>query len=264
MIAVCKEPIVSVVSFQPWIKPPLPLRGKKVIIGRSVNNRKIKLYKFGNRRGPAILFLGAQHGSEWTTARFLRRFIAFLKKAPRAFPRQLQLWLIPILNPDGYASQRRFNANGVDLNRNFNTKNWKKHTWINTAKIRGGGGDKPFSEPETKALSRFLRKNKHRLLFVVNIHCRGNVVIADKKSPLTRSARDTLAEKSHLTRMKRWSSYPVTGSLHRWLKEKSIAPSVFIELSKSRKNRPFRGLKRSFLAMLREAHENYLKEKRKK
>ncbi len=30
-----------------------------------------------------------------------------------------ELWIVPLLNPDGYHSQTRYNANGVDLNRDF-------------------------------------------------------------------------------------------------------------------------------------------------
>ena len=38
------------------------------------------------------------------------------------------LMFIPCLNPDGMQLGRRTNANGVDLNRNFPTKNWGEDT----------------------------------------------------------------------------------------------------------------------------------------
>lgn len=50
-----------------------------------------------------------------------------------------ETWIIPVMNPDGYNSNSRYNANGVDLNRNCS------YMW-------SGGGPSPFSEPETQAL----------------------------------------------------------------------------------------------------------------
>ena len=45
------------------------------------------------------------------------------------------LLFIPCLNPDGMQLGQRTNANGVDLNRNFPTKNWGK-TQLATIAIR--------------------------------------------------------------------------------------------------------------------------------
>jgi hypothetical protein len=50
-----------------------------------------------------------------------------------------ETWVIPVANPDGYYNNSRYNASGVDLNRNLS------YMW-------SGGGPSPFSEPETQAL----------------------------------------------------------------------------------------------------------------
>ena len=52
---------------------------------------------------------------------------------------------IPCLNPDGLQLGQRTNANGVDLNRNFPTKNWEL-----TEKNEFFGGEQPASEIETQ------------------------------------------------------------------------------------------------------------------
>jgi hypothetical protein len=50
-----------------------------------------------------------------------------------------EIWLIPMVNPDGLISRSRTNGHGVDCNRNYG------YAW-------SGGGSGVFSEPETRAL----------------------------------------------------------------------------------------------------------------
>ncbi len=52
-----------------------------------------------------------------------------------------ELWIISILNPDGYVNNTRYNANNIDLNRNC--------SYMGPG---GGGGSTAFSEPETAAM----------------------------------------------------------------------------------------------------------------
>jgi len=53
-----------------------------------------------------------------------------------------ETWIIPVMNPDGYAANSRYNSDGVDLNRNLS------YMWDPGS----GGGPSPFSEPETQHL----------------------------------------------------------------------------------------------------------------
>ncbi|MEC7948180.1 MAG: M14 family zinc carboxypeptidase, partial [Myxococcota bacterium] len=53
------------------------------------------------------------------------------------------VWIAPMVNPDGIARGSRYNANAVDINRNFG------HAW-SAAAYRAG--EAPFSEPETRAV----------------------------------------------------------------------------------------------------------------
>ncbi|RKX71430.1 hypothetical protein DRP53_01615 [candidate division WOR-3 bacterium] len=61
---------------------------------------------------------------------------------------ECETWLVPILNPDGMIAGSRYNANRVDLNRDFG------YQWGAT-----GGSPSPFSQPETKARRDLLLKN---------------------------------------------------------------------------------------------------------
>ena len=52
-----------------------------------------------------------------------------------------EIWIIPMVNPDGREIGTRYNANGVDLNRDYG------YVWGGE-----GGSPSPFSQPETQAI----------------------------------------------------------------------------------------------------------------
>jgi len=65
----------------------------------------------------------------------------------------------PAANPDGLARNRRLNARGVDLNRNFATRNWRP---------RRRHGPEPLSEPEARFIADLIRRC--RPARIVTIH----------------------------------------------------------------------------------------------
>ena len=69
------------------------------------------------------------------------------------------LWLIPNMNPDGCRRGTRQNARGVDLNRNF-PSNWARIGRLGSLQY---SGPKPLSQPETRAVSTFIRRIKPRI-----------------------------------------------------------------------------------------------------
>src|SRR3954447_26513621 len=81
-----------------------------VVIGYSVQHRPIELIHLAGPR-PRVLVVGCIHGNE---CEGMVAVNALLRTHPHE-----DLWLLPALNPDGYDLRRRFNANGVDLNRTF-------------------------------------------------------------------------------------------------------------------------------------------------
>lgn len=80
-------------------------------------------------------------------------------------PGQRKHHVVLAVNPDGCQLGLRSNANGVDLNRNFPTGNWRPgntvYRWNSDAAERDvtlSTGKKPASEPETKALCGLIEK----------------------------------------------------------------------------------------------------------
>lgn len=85
-----------------------------------------------------LLIIGVMHGDEWQGEPLIEKMMKYS-------PKKNRLLFIPCLNPDGKELKTRQNANQVDLNRNFPTKNW-----ILSEKNDYYGGQSPASEEETK------------------------------------------------------------------------------------------------------------------
>jgi len=109
-----------------------------------------------------ILLVGGTHGDELASISIVFKWMHTLEKHHSG----LFHWRInPLMNPDGALQprHRRTNANGVDLNRNFDTPGsqygaaleyWKKKTWANERRYPG---PYPLSEPETNWLYQEIR-----------------------------------------------------------------------------------------------------------
>ena len=101
-----------------------------------------------------ILVIGVVHGDEPQGEYLINKYLT---------QNESKLLFIPCLNPDGKNNNTRVNSNGVDLNRNFPTKNWEL-----TNKDKYYGGATPASETETKFLINIIEKYKPRLIFTLH------------------------------------------------------------------------------------------------
>lgn len=117
-------------------------------IGRSVEGREqivhanFDLITSEPRLGSTLL-IGAMHGDEFATVLLLEDFIA------RHLDTMTEpVVVLPLCNPDGYERCSRYNARGVDLNRNCGY-NWR-------ADSVEPPGPAPWSEPEICALRDFI------------------------------------------------------------------------------------------------------------
>ena len=119
------------------------------VIGHSREGRPIVAREDGARRaGRTVLVVGSIHGNETEGRRIVGRLRHHSGRLRRA-----ALWTIETVNPDGVAAGTRGNARGVDLNRNFAAG------WRPIPPSSGYyAGPRPFSEPETRSVRRFLRR----------------------------------------------------------------------------------------------------------
>jgi murein peptide amidase A len=115
-------------------------------LGRSEGGRPIDAVRVGNRSGPRVLVFGCIHGTECAGISIARALEHVHTGA--------DVWIVPNLNPDGYARGVRQDGRGVDLNANWSSE------W------RGGGrpwdtyypGPHPFSERETRIARDLIRR----------------------------------------------------------------------------------------------------------
>jgi protein MpaA len=127
---------------------PAPAPARAVVLGRSWQGRPIRAVQVGNPAGTPVLVVGAIHGDEAAG-------IAVARALERSSPHDLDLWIVPDLNPDGVAAGTRGNAHGVDLNRNFPWR-WRPMSGVYAS------GTRPLSEREARiAHALILRLHPH-------------------------------------------------------------------------------------------------------
>lgn len=213
--------------------------------GTSVQGRPLVAYRFND--GPQhIIFVGGIHGGyEWNTITLAYEAIDYFSTHPEAIPKNVTLHIIPSANPDGQylvtqsngrftppiavtdTVPGRFNANGVDLNRNWDCEWAEAAVWRES---QVSGGTRPFSEKETVALRDYLLAQTPAV--VVFWHSAANGVFA-AGCPTTDLPSVTLAtiygQAAGYPVHQRFSSYPVTGDAGDWLTTQGI-PSFTVEL----------------------------------
>lgn len=228
------------------------------IIGNSVEGRKIESYTFlpddgqagGNGTTTRLVFVGGIHGGyEWNSVLLAYQFIDYLKANPAAIPKSLTVTIIPSANPDGLfkvvgkegrftvadvatstevLASGRFNARGVDLNRNFDCKWQPEATWKNK---KVGAGTGAFSEPEAFAMRNFVLNNKPTA--VVFWHSQANAVYASECHngilPQTLAIMNAYAKAAGYGAVPAFTAYPVTGDAEGWLASINV-PAITVEL----------------------------------
>lgn len=225
---------------------------KREVIGSSVEGRKIESYIFESKQPDAkhLVFVGGIHGGyEWNSVMLAYQFIDYLKENPSTVPANITVTIVPSLNPDAVfmvtgkegrftladvskdqkiLESARFNANDVDLNRNFDCKWEEKSTWRSK---EVSAGTAPFSEPETKAIKDLaLNQKPDAFIFwhsqanaVYASECRGGIL------PVTEEIMNTYAKASGYAPVKTFDSYKITGDSEGWLASINI-PAITVEM----------------------------------
>ena len=164
----------------------------------------------GNKNGK-ILVIGCFHGDEPQGKYLIEEYLKLNKDT--------KLMFVPCLNEYGYKNNCRTNENGVDLNRNFPTKNW-----ILGEKDDYYGGEKPASEKETQFLVDLITKNEPKT--ILTLHAPYKVVNYDGDA---KNISEKISQIIGYT-VQESIGYPTPGSFGTWAGIERNIPTVTLEL----------------------------------
>ena len=175
--------------------------------GRSVLGHPIEVWRPSAECH--LLVFAAIHGEEPETTYALSRALRQLGEP------LVHTAVVLAANPDGILRGTRGNANGVDLNRNFPSKDWQpkpvthRSTIEDKSDVLLSTGQGPASEPETQALLGLIAELQPRA--VVALHAPLACIDDANDSPLGRR----LAQRTGMP-LVRDVGYPTPGSFGSW------------------------------------------------
>lgn len=225
-------------------------QGEKEIIGQSECGRNLFAFFVGKKGGKVGICQYAIHAREWVTSLLALKHVEYSLTFGGA-------WIIPLMNPDGAElclnslssvkeqGRREFlkrlnggenfslwkaNANGVDLNVNFDAGWGRGEKNSFHAGSENYIGPSPFSERETRALERFTKEVSPD--YTVSYHTAGEEIYWQYKQTGKRAARD----KKLASLLSKSTGYPLgnAGNSHGGYKDWCILrlkiPSFTIEV----------------------------------
>jgi len=234
-VPVQPEPVV--------IEVPVIENPGQTVIGKSVEGRDITAYHYGTG-DTELLFVGGIHGGyEWNTTLVSYNLMDYLKAKPEVVPANVKVTVIPVLNPDGLfktvgttspftavsvpSSQEvqiagRFNANNVDLNRNFDC-DWQANGKWQSRTV--SGGTSAFSEPESIAIKNYVDTNSPTAVVVwyssaggvFSSSCHNGVSV--ETSTLTKKFAQASGYPAHES----FNFYEITGDMVNWFAKMNIS-----------------------------------------
>ncbi len=215
-------------TLTPTPRPTLPAA---FAYGKSVEGRDLLARSFGSGQRMVMLVGGIHTGYEANSVTLVNELIAHFERAPQDVLPGITLVLIPAANPDGLERGRsadgRFNARGVDLNRNWDCE-WSPDAFWRQRSV--DPGVEPFSEPEAIALAALIYDL--RPAAVIFYHAAANGVYAGSCNGLSHSDElaAVLGAATGYPYGEMFAKYVVTGTESNWVDSLGI-PAVDLELS---------------------------------
>lgn len=239
------------------------------IIGKSVLENPIYAISFDFKSMNSMIIQGAIHAREHITANLI---CLLMKEISENFDRYKKIGtpnivFVPLSNPDGAnlvslglksvksMKKRKFlieinnqskdfslfkaNANGVDLNTNFDARWGTGKQNLFYASTQGYVGESPNSEPCTKALVELTKKVKP--IFTISYHCKGEEVYSDffaKKENIKRDNKIAKIVASTLGYKLKSCQNSSSGGYKDWCISQFGIPSVTIEVGSDKLSHP--------------------------
>lgn len=273
------------------LKKAYPGLIKVQVIGKTHYGRNIYAVALGYGKA-TVLINGSHHAREWLTTNLNMNMIDKYAWAythnqrignynARAVLNNTTIWFIPMVNPDGVTLQQygykafprsdwghlirmnggsmnfkrwKANAQGVDLNRQYNA-GWRKPTQPRSPSYQNYNGKRPESAPEVKAVVKLIHKVNPEM--EIAYHSMGRMVYWNYKQSknLLNRNRVYAAHLAGVTHYRLVSPYGSGGmGLSDWFMDKLHRPGFTIEIGNgySGTNLPVNQFSRIWM----ENHEN--------
>lgn len=190
-----------------------------------------------NSKNTTLILCGV-HGDEITPVKFCFDILADLRKNPKLYGDDLVV-IAPIVSPDSFMRRipSRTNARGVDVNRNFPTKDWNKNAiklWKNRYRSdrRRFPGNKALSEQETIFQVNII--NRYNPNKILSVHAPLTLIDYDGPASKHKGGKQLLLQMSNKAGKYKINNYPFfTGSLGNWAGNERNIPTYTIELPNS-------------------------------
>lgn len=189
----------------------------------------------------STMILCGVHGDEITPIKFCFDILNNLRKNPEVIKDNL-IVIAPLVAPDSFFKKypTRYNARGVDINRNFPTKDWHqkalklwKHRYRKDK--RRYPGKKPLSEQGTVFQVNLIKRyNPDK---IISVHAPLSLIDYDgpsdnhKKADFAKQLLVQMSDKSGKYKIKNYPFFP--GSLGNWAGNERDIPTYTLELPNS-------------------------------
>ena len=199
----------------------------ELMLGRSGAGRPITAVRIGDGPRKFVLVGDAHGGPEANTFQLASQLADHFRANPNEVPSTVRLYIIPTLNPDGLALGTRFNAAGVDLNRNMNTNldacpenDWNNHVQGAYGIESDTGGPYAESEPESRLIRDFLLDASGVIFYHTS---GGDVFPAFCEHAPSIALAQVYAATTGYRYDRYWPNYRITGGMHDWAGSLGIA-----------------------------------------
>ncbi|XP_065211305.1 carboxypeptidase B-like [Planococcus citri] len=194
----------EILDYMDYLQMTFPNYVKIITIGKSFEGRDLKVIRISSGRfsdgsaKPAAWIDGGMRAREWISivvALFVARQLTENYKVNQNLVADMDWYILPVVNPDGYVysytkdrlwkKSRSINSElanryfwreeedeeckGVDLGRNWDFR-WNEDSSSYNPCHDTYAGPTPFSEPETRAMSNFLKQHSKEIILYLSLH----------------------------------------------------------------------------------------------
>ena len=210
----------------------------------SFQGRPLVYAEFGDPKSAnTTLVMTMVHGDEITPLYLGLKLSQWMKENQGSLP-STHVVIAPLVNPDGFFAEprTRVNARGVDVNRNFATRDWPTHAlraWKKETRSnpRRFPGSAPGTEPETQFQVALIQKFKPQK--ILSVHAPLNHLDYDGPTPLAlnRFSQDYIQECLRLrNQLKARTTGWFPGSLGNYTGQEMGIPTLTLELPTADQN----------------------------